>query len=55
MKDLLSKASMATIVSAVVIIGGLAYGIYTKNTDTILLLTGAGIGYLFKKEGEKNG
>ena len=39
---------MSIIVSAVCVLGGLCYAIWTKNTDLITFLAGAGIGYLLK-------
>ena len=48
-KEALTKSSVANVVSAVVVIGGLAYAIYTKNTDLVSFITGAAIGYLYKK------
>jgi len=44
----LSKDRIANIVSAVIIIGVLAYGIYTQNTNIISFLAGYAVGYLYK-------
>jgi hypothetical protein len=48
LRDLISKTTIANIVAAVIVIGGLAYAFWQRNTDLIYFLAGAGVGYLFK-------
>ena len=43
----ISKSSFANISATVLVIGGYAYAYTTQNSDLMLLLVGAGIGYLF--------
>lgn len=44
----LRRTTLANIVSATVVTAITAYSIYTNNVDTLLIVLGAGIGYLFK-------
>jgi len=50
-RDLVSKSSVANVVSAIIAVGSLIYFIYTGNTDGVLFLAGAAIGYLFGRRG----
>lgn len=47
--DILSKTTVANVVAAFVVCTGIIYAVYTKNTELVGILTGAGIGYLFKE------
>lgn len=47
-EDLIKKSTIANFVAGTVVIGGLIYGMVTQNTELILFLTGACVGYLFK-------
>lgn len=49
LKETISKTTMATIVSAIIVLAGIAYFIWIRNTDGVMFVTGAGIGYLFKE------
>lgn len=49
----LKKDRIANIVSAIIIIGVLAYGIYTRNTNIISFLAGYAVGYLYKSARSK--
>jgi hypothetical protein len=48
-RELVSKAAVASVVSAVVILGGLVYAIQTRNTDLVTFMVGAAVGYLYGK------
>jgi len=43
---------VANIISAIIVVGGLAYGVYTRNNDLVSFIVGAGVGYLLKRKGE---
>lgn len=47
--ELVSRATLANIVAAILVLIGITYCWQTSNTDGVLLLTGAGIGWLFKE------
>lgn len=49
LKGILSKTTVANVVAAFVVCTGIIYAVYTKNTELVGILTGAGIGYLFKE------
>lgn len=53
LKELISKTTVANVVSAVCVVGALAFFMYTKNTDGVTFLAGAGVGYLFKEIKER--
>lgn len=44
----ISKTSMAIVVAAACVLGGLGYAILTQDKDLVTFLAGAGIGYLLK-------
>ena len=46
-QDLTDKTSFSNVVSAVVILLGIAYAIWQKDAKLVTFITGAGIGYLF--------
>jgi len=48
-RDRVSKASAAVIVASCLVIAGMAYAIYTHNTDLVIYLAGTGTGFLFKE------
>ena len=49
-KELLSKTTVANVVSGVVVIGGLVFGCWTRNTELVCLITGGALGYLYGKK-----
>ena len=53
LREMISKTTIANIVSGICVVGTLIYAFYTKDTKLITFLAGAGVGYLFKtiKEG----
>jgi len=48
LKELLSKATVASVVAGICVVGGLLFAIATRNVDLVTFLAGAGVGYLFK-------
>jgi len=55
LSEVIRKATVANIVAAVLVVGGMAYAFYTSNTDLVTFLAGAGVGYLFKRWAERGG
>jgi len=53
--ELIKRATIANIVSAILVVAGMAYAFYTSNTDLVTFLAGAGVGYLFKRWAERGG
>jgi hypothetical protein len=49
LKETITRTTVANITSAILVIAGIAYFIYTKNTDGVMFLAGSGVGYLFGK------
>jgi hypothetical protein len=47
--DILKRTTMANVVAATVVMIGMTYCFLTQNTDGVLLITGAGMGWLFKE------
>lgn len=53
LRDWLDKASVANVVSAFCVIGGLIYGCYTRNGELVSFIVGAAVGYLLKRKAEE--
>ena len=51
-KAIIEKASVANVIAAVAILGGLVYGFWTRNDDIINFTVGAAVGYLLKLKTE---
>jgi hypothetical protein len=47
---LLSRTTIASVVAAIVILAATGYAIYTRDTNLVTFLAGAGIGYLFARK-----
>jgi hypothetical protein len=48
--SLLSRTTIASVVAAIVILAATGYAIYTRDTNLVTFLAGAGIGYLFARK-----
>lgn len=48
-RKIVNRATAAVIVASIVVIAGMAYCINIGHTDGILMLSGAGIGFLLKE------
>lgn len=47
------RATVANVVAAALVLGGLAYALWRGDQNLILVLSGAGIGYLFSEAKQK--
>jgi hypothetical protein len=49
LKDLIPKTTVANLVAAFCVVSAMTYFIYTKDTNGVMFLAGAGVGYLLKE------
>jgi len=53
LKESLTKSTLANIAAFIIVVSGLGYAIYTKNTELVKSLLLFGLGYLFGRQAKR--
>ena len=48
-KEFLNRTTVANVIAGVLAIIGMAYFVWTKNTDGVMFATGTALGWLYKE------